>query len=69
MSHTKARIIAALTAAILTISFTASATAVETQTITQQDGILTNGKPITEENVLEILHQLELEWPALDPLG
>ncbi len=29
-----------------------------------QDGILTKRKPITEENVLEILHQLEVEWPA-----
>lgn len=32
-----------------------------------QDGFLTNGKPITEENVLEILHQLEEEWPAWTP--
>ena len=27
------------------------------------DGFLSNGKPITEENVLEILCQLEQEWP------
>lgn len=27
------------------------------------DGCLTNGKPITEENVLELLHQIEKEWP------
>ncbi len=67
MNHMKNRITTALTAAILTISFTASATAVETQTVTQQDGALTNGKPITEENVLEILHQLEVEWPAWTP--
>ncbi len=64
MSHTKARIIAALTAAILTISFTAPAMAAEPQIIVPQNGILTNGKPIAEENVLEILHQLEVEWSA-----
>jgi len=27
------------------------------------DGYLTNGKPVTEENVLEILRLLEKEWP------
>lgn len=27
------------------------------------DGYLTNGKPITEENVLEILRQIEQDWP------
>jgi len=31
------------------------------------DGYLTNGKPVTEENVLEILHQLEVEWPTWTP--
>lgn len=28
------------------------------------DGYLTNGKPVTEENVLELLRQLEAEWPT-----
>ena len=28
------------------------------------DGYLTNGKPITEENVLELLHQIEEDWPT-----
>lgn len=28
------------------------------------DGYLTNGKPITEENVLELLHQIEQDWPT-----
>ena len=28
------------------------------------DGYLTNGKPITEENVLELLHQIEKDWPT-----
>ena len=28
------------------------------------DGYLTNGKPVTEENVLELLHQLEQDWPT-----
>lgn len=28
------------------------------------DGYLTNGKPITEENVLELLHQIEKDWPS-----
>ena len=32
-----------------------------------QDGFLTNGKPITEENVLELLRQLETEWPVQTP--
>ena len=27
------------------------------------DGFLSNGKPVTEENVLELLRQLEQEWP------
>ncbi len=67
MNRMKNCITAALSAAILTISFTVSATAAEPQTVTPQDGTLTNGKPITEENVLEILHQLEVEWPAWTP--
>ena len=29
-----------------------------------RDGYLTNGKPITEENVLELLHQIEKDWPT-----
>lgn len=28
------------------------------------DGYLTNGKPITEENVLELLREIEQDWPA-----
>ena len=24
---------------------------------------VTNGKPVTEENVLEMLHQIEKDWP------
>ncbi len=28
------------------------------------DGYLTNGKPVTEENVLELLHQIEKDWPT-----
>jgi len=67
MNRMKNRITAALTAAILTISFTASAAAAEPQTVAPQDGVLINGKPITEENVLELLHQLEVEWPAWTP--
>lgn len=31
------------------------------------DGYLVNGKPITEENVLEILRNLEEEWPTWTP--
>ena len=27
------------------------------------DGYLANGKPATEENVLELLHQIEKDWP------
>lgn len=51
----------AMTAALLA----APAQAAETQ----QDGYLTNGKAVTEENVLEVLHQLEEEWPAWTPWG
>jgi len=67
MNRVKNRITAALTAAILTIGLTVSAAAGEPQIVVQQDGILTNAKPITEENVLELLHQLEVEWPAWTP--
>ena len=28
------------------------------------NGYLTNGKPATEENVLELLHQIEKDWPS-----
>lgn len=28
------------------------------------DGYLTNGKPVTEENVLELLYQIEEDWPT-----
>lgn len=28
------------------------------------DGYLTNGKPITEENVLELLREIEQDWPT-----
>ena len=28
------------------------------------DGYLTNGKPVTEENVLELLRQIEKDWPT-----
>ena len=28
------------------------------------DGCLTNGKPVTEENVLELLRQIERDWPT-----
>ncbi len=29
-----------------------------------EDGFLTNGKPVTEENVLELLRQIEQDWPT-----
>ena len=29
-----------------------------------EDDCLTNGKPVTEENVLELLRQIEADWPA-----
>ena len=31
------------------------------------DGYLTNGKPITEENVLELLSEIEKDWPPSHP--
>ena len=52
----------AMTAALLTTP----AQAAETQP-PQTDGFLTNGEPITEENVLELLRQLEVEWPTGTP--
>lgn len=36
---------------------------VKTTAVGTGDGYLTNGKPITEENVLEILRQIEKDWP------
>ena len=36
---------------------------VKTSSAETGDGYLTNGKPVTEENVLEILRQIEKDWP------
>ncbi len=41
--------------------YTAAVTPAEVHT---EDARLTNGKPVTEENVLEILRQIEKDWPA-----
>ena len=35
-----------------------------TDTQSAGDGYLTNGKTITEENVLELLRQIEKDWPS-----
>ena len=32
--------------------------------LTETDAVLTNGKPVTEDNVLELLRQVELEYPT-----
>ena len=55
-----------LTGAVAAALLTTPTQAVETQQ-PQADGFLTNGEPITEENVLELLRQLEAEWPAGTP--
>ncbi len=63
---------AVLAAVLLTVPVRAEETQphqTDTSVSIPQDGYLTNGKPITEENVLEILHQLEEEWPAWTPWG
>ena len=52
----------AMTAALLTTP----SQAMKTQS-PQTDGFLTNGEPITEENVLELLRQLEADWPTGTP--
>lgn len=35
----------------------------EEEKITSGNGYLANGKPVTEENVLELLRQIEKDWP------
>ena len=45
----------------------ASEIATETESATPQtagDSCLANGKPVTEENVLELLRQIERDWPT-----
>ena len=37
---------------------------VDPQSIGTGDGYLTNGRPVTEENVLELLRQIEKDWPS-----
>ena len=59
----KTRKIAALAASILLTLSISTAQAAEISDI-PQDGFLTNGKAVTEENVLELLRQLETEWPV-----
>ena len=55
-----------LAGAMTAVLLTTPAQAVETQS-SQTDGFLTNGEPITEENVLKLLCQLEAEWPTGTP--
>lgn len=62
----KTRKIAALAASILLTLSISTAQAAEISDI-PQDGFLTNGKAVTEENVLELLRQLETEWPVGTP--
>ena len=38
-------------------------TAFAVETAAETAPVLTNGKPVTEENVLELLRQIEKEWP------
>ena len=49
----------------LALTFAGPAHAAEAPTEqTAGDSCLTNGKPVTEENVLELLRQIELDWPT-----
>ena len=36
----------------------------QTDPVSMSDGYLTDGNPITEENVLELLRQIEQDWPS-----
>ena len=36
----------------------------QTDALTEENGYLANGKPITEENVLDLLQQIEQDWPS-----
>lgn len=36
----------------------------DTPTVGEGDGYLANGMPVTEENVLELLHEIEQGWPS-----
>ena len=62
----KTRKIAAFAASILLTLSISTTQAAEISDI-PQDGFLTNGKAVTEENVLELLRQLETEWPVGTP--
>ena len=56
---------AALSLALaITLAGPARAAEIPTEPQTAGDGYLTNGKPVTEENVLELLRQIELDWPT-----
>ena len=56
-----------LAGAMTAVLLTTPAQAVDSSVSIPQDGFLTNGEAITEENVLELLRQLELEWPTGTP--
>lgn len=64
----KKRTIIALTASILLTVNTPAALAnqvpAETSTPAPTETTLANGKAVTEENVLELLRQIEEDWPT-----
>lgn len=59
----KTRKIAALVTSILLTLSIATSQAAEVSDI-PQDGSLTNGEAVTEENVLELLREIEQDWPT-----
>ncbi|MDE7260733.1 MAG: hypothetical protein K2N78_01530, partial [Oscillospiraceae bacterium] len=71
MKNTLNRLMTGITCTALIFTLNLPAHAVEapaqdtaaTQT-TPLESTLTNGKPVTEENVLELLRQIEQDWPT-----
>lgn len=59
----KRRKIALMLAGILAGIILSSPIAQATATGASGDGYLANGKPVTEENVLELLREIEQDWP------
>ena len=62
----KKRMMIALAASILITAHSPGTLAVQVPTEQKPvtESCLTNGKPVTEENVLELLRQIEQDWPA-----
>jgi len=73
MKNTLSRLITGITCTALIVSLNLPVQAAEAPTQTAAcaqvqdaslENTLTNGKPVTEENVLELLRQIEKDWPT-----